>query len=123
NAAAVIIQPRTDKLEYSVNYYEGDMFHIRTNKDAENFKFVSAPIANPGVNNWKDVIPHNEKAYLQGVEVLKDHYVVQSKVNGLTEIKVIDRKDNSSYNVDFGEEAFVADMYLPTDDYALDSIR
>ena len=123
NAAAVMIQPRTEKLEYSVNYYEGDVFHIRTNKNAENFKFVTAPIANPGAGNWKDVIPHNEKAYLQGVEVLKDYYVVQSKVNGLTEIKVINRKDNSSYNIDFGEEAFVADMYLPTDDYTLDSIR
>src|SRR6185369_9600201 len=109
--------------EYSVNYYEGDLFHIRTNKDAENFKFVTAPIANPGVGNWKDVIAHNEKAYLQGVEVLKDHYVVQSKVNGLTEIKVINRKDNSSHNVDFGEEAFVANMYMATDDYASDSIR
>jgi oligopeptidase B len=123
NAQPVVIQPRTEKLEYSVGYNEGDVFHIRTNHNAENFKFVSAPVSKPGVDNWKDVIPHNEKAYLQSVEVLKNYFVVQSKVNGLTEIKVINRTDNSSYNVDFGEEAYVADLYLPTDDYALDSVR
>ena len=123
NAGPVVIQPRTEKLEYSVSYNEGDVFHIRTNRNAENFKFVSAPISNPGVDNWKDVIPHNEKAYLESVEVLKNYFVVQSKVNGLTEIKVINRNDNSSYNVDFGEEAYVANLYLPTDDYALDSVR
>ncbi len=123
NAQPVVIQPRTEKLEYSVSYNEGDVFHIRTNRNAENFKFVTAPISSPGVDNWKDVIPHNEKAYLQSVEVLKNYYVVQSKVNGLTEIKVINRGDNSSYNVDFGEEAYVAGLYLPTDDYVLDSVR
>lgn len=123
NAAPVIIQPRTKDLEYSVNYYEGNIFHIRTNKDAANFKYVIAPIATPGISNWNDAIPHTEAAYLQSVEVLKDFYVAQSKVNGLTEIKVINRKDNSTYNVDFGEEAFVANMYMATDDYASDSIR
>ncbi|MFI5187534.1 MAG: S9 family peptidase, partial [Chitinophagales bacterium] len=122
-ASPVMIQPRTDKLEYSVDYYEGNVFHIRTNYHAENFKFVEAPITSPGVDNWKDVIPHRENAYLENAVVLKDYYVVQSKVNGLTEIKVINRNDKSSYNVDFGEEAFVADMYLATDDHSSDSIR
>jgi oligopeptidase B len=123
DAAPIIIQPRTNNLEYSVDYYEGNVFHIRTNNKAENFKFVETPVASPGVNNWKDIIPHSKTAYLQDAVVLKDYYVVQSKVNGLTEIKVINRKDNSSYNVDFGEEAFVADMYMATDDYFSDSIR
>ena len=119
----VLIQPRTKNLEYSVNYFEGSVFHIRTNYKASNFKYVTTPIATPGISNWTDLVPHNESAYLQNVEVLKDHYVVQSKVNGLTEIKVINRKDNSSYKVDFGEEAFVANMYMATDDFASDSIR
>ncbi len=123
DATPVMIQPRTNNLEYSVDYYEGNVFHIRTNNKAENFKFVETPVASPGVNNWKDVIPHSKTAYLQDAVILKDFYVVQSKVNGLTEIKVINRKDNSSYNVDFGEEAFVANMYMATDDYASDSIR
>ncbi len=123
NAAAMLIQPRLPHLEYSVSYNEGNIFHIRTNYKATNFRFVETPIAQPGLTNWKDVIPHSDSAYLQYVEVLKDYYVAQSKVNGLTEIKVIDRKDNSSYKVDFGEEAYVANMSLASDEYGLDSIR
>jgi oligopeptidase B len=119
----IMIQPRTNNLEYSVDYYEGDVFHIRTNQNAPNFKIVVAPIANPVLNNWKDLISHRDNAYLQDAVVLKDYYVIQSKVNGLTEIKVTSRKDNSSYNVDFGEEAFVANMSMATDDYVSDSIR
>jgi oligopeptidase B len=123
DAKPILIQPRTANLEYAVSYNEGNVFHIRTNYKATNFRFVETPIARPGVANWKDVVAHSDSAYLQGVEVLKDFYVVQSKVNGLTQIKVINRKDNSSYNVDFGEEAYVANMSTATDDYALDSIR
>ena len=123
DAAPVMIQPRTNNLEYSVDYYEGSVFHIRTNDKAANFKFVETPIAAPGITNWKDIVSHSKAAYLEEAVVLKDYYVAQSKVNGLTEIKVINRKDNSSYNVDFGEEAFVANMYMATDDHTSDSIR
>ncbi len=122
-AEPVMIQPRTNNLEYSVDYYEGDVFHIRTNHNAPNFKIVVAPIANPGLNNWKELISHRGDAYLQNAVVLRDYYLVQSKVNGLTEIKVTNRKDNSSFTVDFGEEAFVANMNMATDDYVSDSIR
>src|SRR5205809_7912588 len=118
-----MLQPATKCLEYSFDYFSRNVFHIRSDDNGENFKHVETPIASPGLNNWKDVIPHSSAAYLQDVAVLKDYFVVQSKVNGLTEIKVLNRKDNSSYNVDFGEEAFVANMYMATDDYASDSIR
>ena len=123
DAPPVMIQPRTNNLEYSVDYFEGDVFHIRTNNKAENFKFVETPVSSPGVTSWKDIIPYSPTAYLQDVVVLKDYFVAQSKVNGLTEIKIINRKDKSSYNVDFGEEAFVANMYMATDDFDSDSIR
>ncbi len=122
-AAPVIIQPRTEGLEYTPAYYEGSNFHILTNKDAKNFKYVTAPISSPNVQNWKDVIPANNKAYLEGVEVLKNYIVVQTKENGLSQIKILDRKTGKWKPVAFGQEDYVASMYTATDDYALDSIR
>lgn len=121
--APVMIQPRTNNLEYSVDHFEGNVFHIRTNDKAENFKLVTAPVSSPGIAHWTDVIPYDNSAYLERAVVLKDYFLVQSKVNGLTEIKVINRKNDSAYKVDFGEEAFVANMYMATDDYSSDSIR
>jgi oligopeptidase B len=123
NASPVIIQPRTNDIEYNTDYFEGNVFHIYTNKDAKNFRFVTAPVNKPAVENWKDVIPPNDKAYLQNAEVLKDYYVAQTKENGLTQIKIFDRKTGKWKKINFGEEDFVANLYMATDDYASDSIR
>jgi oligopeptidase B len=123
DALPVVIQKRTEGVEYSPAYFEGEIFHIYTNKDAKNFKYVTAPIADPGMQNWKDLIPANEKAYLEDVEVLKTYIVVQTKENGLTQIKVQDRKTGKWKPVPFGQDAYVASMYMATDDYATDSIR
>jgi len=122
-SAPVVIQPRQTGIEYYANYYEGDVFHIFTNKDAKNYKFVQAPVSAPSIANWKDVIPHNSKAFLENVEILKGHYVVQTKEAGLTQIKIFDRNANKWKAVDFGQDAYVASMSLATDDYASDSIR
>ena len=123
NAAPIIIQKRVEGIEYSPAYFEGEVFHIYTNKDAKNFKYVTAPIANPGMENWKDLIPANDKAYLEDVEILKNYIVVQTKENGLTQIKIQDRKTGKWKPVPFGEDAYVASMYTATDEYATDSIR
>lgn len=123
NASPVIIQPRTAKLEYSPAYFEGNVFHIYTNKNAKNFKFVTAPIANPGMANWKDLIAHNDKAYLENAEVFKDYIVTQTKENGLTQIRALNRKTGQWKPVEFGQEDYVASLYTATDDYVLDSIR
>ncbi|HVF97727.1 MAG TPA: S9 family peptidase [Flavisolibacter sp.] len=123
SATAVVIQPRTEGVEYSPAYFEGDVFHIYTNKAAKNFKYVTAPISNPGIENWKDVIPASDRAYLEDVEVLKDYIVAQTKENGLNQIRILNRKTGKWKPVEFGQEDYVASMYTATDDYALDSIR
>ena len=123
SASPVLIQPRTNSIEYNTDYFEGNVFHIYTNKDAKNFKLVIAPVNRPSVDNWKDVIAANDKAYLQNAEVLKNYYLAQTKENGLTHIKIFDREGKTWKNVNFGEEDYVANMYMATDDYASDSIR
>lgn len=120
---AVIIQPRQTGIEYYPTFAEEGIFHIYTNKDAKNFKYVTAPINAPGIKNWKDIIPHNEKALLEGAEFLKDYYVVQTKENGLTQINIYDRRKEQWKKVNFGEAAYSANMSMATDEYDTDSIR
>ncbi len=119
----VLIQPRTKDVLYFPSYFEGNLFHIITNKDAKNFKLVTVPVATPGIANWKDLLPHKDSSLLEDVEVLQHYIVAQYKTRGLSEIEVVNRKDNSTYKVDFGEEAYVADMNMATDAYNSDSIR
>ena len=65
----------------------------------------------------------NDKAYLEKVEILQDYYVAQTKENGLTQIKIFNRTNKDWNNLNFGEEDYVANMYMATDDYVSDSIR
>lgn len=122
-ATPQVIQPRTLNLEYYPEYFEGNVFHIYTNRDALNFKIVTAPLSEPGLANWKDLIPHNPDVYLENFEALKNYYLLQTREKGLTQIKVFDRRKKQWHNLNFGQDAYVANMYLGTDDYASDSIR
>ncbi|MEJ7822375.1 MAG: prolyl oligopeptidase family serine peptidase, partial [Chitinophagaceae bacterium] len=123
NASPVLIQSRIQGLEYAPDYLEGNEFHIYTNKNAKNFKLVSAPINSPGMENWTDIIPASDKAYLENAEVVKNYIIAQTKENGLTQIKFLDRKTKKWKFVNFGEEVYVANMYMATDEYTSDSIR
>ncbi len=84
---------------------------------------MTAPISHPSIKNWKDLIPHEPASLLQSYEIFKNYYVLQTKENGLSQIKFFDRKNKKWSRVNFGQDAYVAGMFTATDDYALDSIR
>jgi oligopeptidase B len=123
DARPVLMQARQRDLLYYPDHADGETFHIINNLGARNFKLSSAPVQKPGKADWKDVLPHRDSALLESAYVLRDHIVAQYKEKGLTRIDVTDRKTGSSHSVDFGEEAYVAYLQLPTDEFASDSIR
>ena len=50
-----VISAREADHEYNVDH-RGDLFYIRTNKGAKNFRIVTAPVSNPGQTNWKELV-------------------------------------------------------------------
>jgi len=86
-----MILPREKDHEYSADHYNGE-FYITTNKNAENFRVVRAPISDPSEKNWKDFIAHNPAIKVDGVEFFKDYAVVSEVENGLEYLKVMDLK-------------------------------
>lgn len=123
DAALRVIQPRQEDLEYQADSYFEDVFYIRHNQNAPNFKISSAPIANPEITNWSDVIPENPEGLITNFSARKNYLIVQEKFKAVEQIKVIDRASQESYYVDFGEEVYTASMYNPSDEYESDSIR
>ena len=85
------ILPREKDHEYSVDYYNGD-FYITTNKNAENFRIVRAPVADPSQKNWTDFVAHNPAIKIDGVDFFKDFAVVSERENGLEYLKILDTK-------------------------------
>ena len=85
------ILPREKDHEYSVDFYNGD-FYITTNKNAENFRIVRAPVADSSQKNWTDFVAHNPAIKIDGVDFFKDFAVVSERENGLEYLKILDTK-------------------------------
>ena len=86
-----VISPRREGHEYSADYNNGK-FYIVTNKNAENFKIVRAPLKDPSEKNWKDFVAHDPAIKIDGIDFFKDYAVVSEVQNGLEYLKVMDLK-------------------------------
>ncbi len=102
-----VFQPRLKDVLYEVEHW-GDKFLITTNKDAINFRLMETVLANTGIDNWKEVIPHRKNVLLSGIEVFKDHWVLSERKNGLIQLRVMDKKSGKEHYLDFGEPAYQA---------------
>lgn len=89
NADWKIVHPREEGHEYSVDHY-GDQFYIRTKKNAENYRVVTAPMNDPSEKNWKEFIPHNPNVLIEGINFFKGKAIVSEVENGLEYLKIFD---------------------------------
>ena len=97
-----IVVPREDGHEYDVNYYGGE-FYITTNKNAKNFRVVTAPVSDPSEKNWKPFIDHNPKIKIDGLETFAGHLVVSEREGGLNYLRVLDMKTKESHRIAMNE--------------------
>jgi len=104
-----IIQPRERGLEYGVDHYQ-DKFYIRTNLDAKNFRLMKTPVDATGKENWKEIIPHREDVYLNGIEIFSDYLVISERKDGITNLRIKPWTGDTEYYLDFGEEVYVASI-------------
>lgn len=86
-----MVAPRTENHEYTATFDRGE-FYILTNKNAENFKVVKAPLNDPSEKNWADYIAHNPAIKIDNISFFKDYAVVSEVENGLEYLKVMDLK-------------------------------
>ncbi|WP_423819435.1 S9 family peptidase [Salinimicrobium sp. TIG7-5_MAKvit] len=103
-----IVQPRIRGVEYGIAHYR-DSFYILTNKDgATNFKLMKAPVHNPGIENWEEVIPHREHVLLEDIDLFRDYLVVSERSDGLNKIHIRRWDGTDSYFLPFDNETYTA---------------
>ncbi len=102
-----IVIPRERGHEYQVDHF-GDSFYIRTNDHAKNFRLMRTPALRPGRDNWQEVIPHRDDAFLQNFEIFRDHLVVTERKDGLVQLRVRPWSGAAEHYLDFGEPAYLA---------------
>ncbi len=103
-----IIQPRIDDLEYAVEHYQDEFYIITNANDATNFKIVKTKVANPGIENWIEVIPHREEVLLEGFEIFKNYLVLEERMDGLLQLKIINTNDDSFHYLPFSDPTYTA---------------
>lgn len=105
--------PRQKGLEYYIEHYKNN-FYIRTNyQNASNYQLMEVEehlIEN--INNWKTKIPHRKEVYLEGLEIFKNHLVIQERIEGLINLRIIDQITKKEHFLDFGEPTY--DTYIST---------
>ncbi|MDT5123874.1 MAG: oligopeptidase [Acidobacteriota bacterium] len=107
--APKVILPREANHEYSVDH-RGDLFYIRTNKEAKNFRLVTAPVSDPQVKNWKELIPHHPEIKIEDIDLFANHLVVAEFENGLQQLRVVDLKTNKSHRIEFPEPVYTTSV-------------
>ena len=109
--AFTVVLAREPNHEYDLDHYNGE-FYIVTNRDAKNFRVVTAPIADPSEKNWKPFIDHNPAVKIDGLTFFTGHLVVSEKEGGLNYLRVIDTKSKDSHRIKTDEPDYA--MFLST---------
>ena len=100
-----IFQKRGKNIEYYIDHYE-DIFYIKTNLKAKNFRLMKTPLDKTTKENWQEIIPNRKDVLLEELEIFNDYLVLQEKKNGLNQLRILGLNDKSDHYLDFGEAAY-----------------
>jgi len=116
-----VFQPRMKEVLYDVDH-ANDKFYIRTNLAAKNFKIMTSAETKTDSSAWNELIAHNDKILIQGFDLFKNFLAISERKDGLTQVHILNTKDNSSHNLAFEEAAYAA--YISNSpDYNTDVMR
>jgi oligopeptidase B len=86
-AEQVLVAEREAGHEYGLDEANGTLY-IRTNDAHRNFRVVTAPVASPGRENWRELIPSSDQDYIRGLSSFSDYIALEERVGGLDRIRL-----------------------------------
>jgi oligopeptidase B len=104
-----VISAREANHEYDVDH-RGDLFYIRTNKGAKNFRVVTAPASDPKQANWKELIAHRPEIKVEDIDLFADHLVLSEWEKGLQKLEFMSFKNKKMQRVSFPEPVYAASL-------------
>jgi oligopeptidase B len=101
-----VIEGRRKGIEYGVEH-QGDRFLVWTNDGAKNFKVMEAPCADPGAENWRELVPHRPEIKVESVSAFRNHLVFLERERGLPNLRIQNTTNDDLHYVEFPEPAYV----------------
>ena len=102
-----VYRPREDKHRYYADHHT-DRFFVRTDKDAKNFRIVSAPLTAP--NEWTEFIAHEPAITREDMDFFTAHAVISERQDGLEQLRVVAMTDGSDHLITFPEAAYAVSL-------------
>ena len=99
--------PRGTEHEYSIDHYQ-DKFYIITNWEAKNNRLMETSVNATHMSNWKEVLAHRDDVHLLGMEIFKDHLVLNERKDGFRGLRVMHQSSGKDEYIDFGELTYTA---------------
>ncbi len=99
-----VVSTRRTGHEYDLDH-QGDRFVIKTNDTHKNARLVTAPNDDPSESAWQTLVAGSDELYIRDYACFADFIVVQERLDGLDQIRLIDGSDESSY-VEFPESSY-----------------
>jgi len=124
NAKPLIISQRRTNHEYSVDH-GGNTFFISTNKNQKNFSLMYTHESCPGEQNWQAILDGDAQHYIRGFLPLKNHLIIQERIDGLDAIRILSGELSSSMTetyIEFPEATFHAELGI-NPEYDSDLLR
>jgi oligopeptidase B len=98
-----VLRPREADHEYHVDFREG-LFYFLTNKDAKNFRVLSAPAEKP--QEWAEVIVHQPKVKLESLTLFRTFMAVSEREAGQPHLRIFDFKSGKSQRLEMPEPLY-----------------
>ena len=103
----MLYRPREEGHRYYADHH-GDKFFVRTDKDAKNFRIVSAPLAAP--NDWTELIPHNSAITREDMDFFSAHAVISERQDGLEQLRVLNMASGADDKITFPEPTYTVSL-------------
>jgi len=105
-----LILPRIDDVksypDYHPDWQGRPTLFIRTNDEAEDYRIVAAPLADPARANWIEIVPHRPGVLVLSATVLRDWLIRLERENALPRIVIRNLTSGEEHAIAFDEEAY-----------------
>lgn len=107
----VLVTPRREGVLYEVEHWappagaaaapggaQGGWLVVVTNDGgAKNFKVAVAPVATPGHEHWRDVVPHSRGVHVTGVDTFRGWWAVYGRQGGYKNVWLVQGADVAAF--------------------------
>ena len=102
-----MLAPRREGHRFSLEHH-GDRFFILTNRDADDFRLVTAPESAPQEANWTELVPQRAGVHLDDISMFEKYAVLSGRSGGFSNLEIFDLATGKLAAVPFEEAVHTA---------------